>query len=110
VDGGATGEAFVVAGMHGGEDLLFLSLHRAEMVGTVEDLNPTEATQCDAVTGLTEAETGLVDCIHEIGLVHNVDFTARRFASHDGGRHLELAQIHSFLPWAERRPNDVEGL
>ena len=87
------------------------ALHGAEVVLPVENRDPAETAQGDAVAGLAETETGLMNGIHQVRFVDDHDFTPRGLASHDRGRHLELTQIHSFLPGCtESDPSDVGGL
>ena len=110
MDGGAAGEAFVVSGMHGIEHLLLFTLQGTEVLRAFEDLDTAETAQSNTVAGLTEAESGLVDRIHEIRIVDNQDLATRRFTSHGGGCHLELTQIHSSLPNAGPRPDQRRGI
>ena len=110
LNGGATGEAFVISGVNGGEDLLLLAFHGAEVVFPVENGDTTESTQGDSIAGLAKTETGLMNGIHQVRIVDDYDFTPRRLTSHGCGGHLELAEIHTVLPIVRIGPSQRRGL
>ena len=80
-DAGTASETFFVARALRGENLALLVTHRAEVVETLEDLNAAEATQSNAVTGLTEPESGLEDGIQQVGFVDHPHLATRWLAA-----------------------------